>query len=169
MERRCARCGTEKPIDEFAGGTARNRKRDCYCRPCRAEYGREHYLANRQRYIAKAKQRSEARRERNYGLLVAYLFDRPCADCGERDVLVLEFDHLADKEFSIGRAFRDKAWPEILVEIEKCEVVCANCHRRRTAVRGGFARLLAAQHREGPSGNGADPSSRYPPTRTSRV
>jgi len=148
MERGCARCGIEKPIDEFAGATDRNPKRHCYCRPCRADYGRAHYLANRQRYIQKATERTEALCAQNYAQLIPFLLERACADCGERDVLVLEFDHIGDKQFMIGRALREKAWPEILVEIEKCEVVCANCHRRRTAKRGGFARYLTAlRHR----------------------
>jgi hypothetical protein len=134
-----------KALDEFGGGSPTNPKVDCYCRPCRAEYGREHYLANRQHYITKAKQRTEERRDRNYELLVDFLLERPCVDCGERDVLVLEFDHLADKEFTIARGFREKSWPEILTEIQKCDVVCSNCHRRRTLKRGGFARLIAAQ------------------------
>jgi len=144
MRRRCARCGIEKAFDEFAGGTARNSKRDCYCRPCRVEYGRAHYVANRERYIDKAMQRTAALCAQNYGHLIPYLQERQCADCGERDVLVLEFDHVGDEEFMIGRALREKAWADILVEIEKCEVGCANCHRRRTAERGGFARYATA-------------------------
>lgn len=145
MERRCARCGVEKSLQEFGGGSPQNPKRDCYCRPCRAEYGRIHYLANRRHYVEKAKQRNDAVRERNYELLVPFLLARRCVDCGERDVLVLEFDHIVDKSFMIGRALRERSWPQILAEIEKCEVVCANCHRRRTAKRGGFARYVAAR------------------------
>jgi hypothetical protein len=34
----------------------------------------------------------------------------------------------------------DKSWEAILLEIAKCEVVCANCHRRRTLLRGGYRR-----------------------------
>ena len=34
---------------------------------------------------------------------------------------------------------------ELLAEIEKCEVVCANCHRRRTARRGGHFRSINAE------------------------
>jgi hypothetical protein len=34
------------------------------------------------------------------------------------------------------------AWATILAEIEKCEVVCANCHRRRTAARMGYFRAV---------------------------
>ena len=46
--------------------------------------------------------------------------------------MVLEFDHLRDKRFNIGAALPYRNWAELLAEIEKCEVVCANCHRRRT-------------------------------------
>jgi hypothetical protein len=67
--------------------------------------------------------------------LVSYLREHACADCGETDPIVLEFDHLRDKEFGIGTGFRDRAWQSVLDEMAKCDVVCANCHRRRTAKR----------------------------------
>ncbi len=78
-------------------------------------------------------------------MLVEYLRTHPCVDCGEDDVLVLEFDHLEDKLFSIARGFRDRPLQALLDEMAKCEVVCANCHRRRTAARGGFLRAAVAQ------------------------
>jgi hypothetical protein len=59
-----------------------------------------------------------------------------CVDCGEKDPVVLEFDHLdpSTKIFEIGEATR-MGWglERILAEAKKCDVVCANCHRRRTA------------------------------------
>jgi hypothetical protein len=67
--------------------------------------------------------------------LVADLREHPCVDCGERDPIVPELDHLRDKEFGIGKGFRDRAWQSVLDEMAKCDVVCANCHRRRTAKR----------------------------------
>jgi hypothetical protein len=61
------------------------------------------------------------------------------------DPVVLEFDHLRDKKFGIGNGLRDRAWQRVLNEMAKCDVVCANCHGRRTAKRGGFARAVVAQ------------------------
>jgi hypothetical protein len=63
---------------------------------------------------------------------------------------VLEFDHLRDKEFTIGQALPYRNWQSILDEIAKCDVVCANCHRRRTARRKGSPRvfLTAREGRE---------------------
>ncbi len=145
MRRKCARCGVTKALKEFAGVGNKSGKIDCYCRSCRAEYGREHYEANRERYIDLAQRRKDELREINYQLLLKFLRAHPCADCGESDVLVLEFDHVGEKSFGIATALRDRLWPDILVEIGKCDVVCANCHRRRTAQRGGWARFVAAQ------------------------
>ncbi len=102
-----------------------------------------HYALNKERYIRKALVRKERLRAENYRELLHFLKDRACVDCSENDPLVLEFDHVGNKSFAISQALRNKAWAEIRTEIEKCEGVCANCHRKRTAMRGGFARVLA--------------------------
>lgn len=81
--------------------------------------------------------------------MIAHLQAHPCVDCGEGDPVVLDFDHLpgVEKRFEIARAVNSstRAWPAILREIGKCEVVCANCHRRRTAARAGHRRHLLSQ------------------------
>jgi hypothetical protein len=115
---------------------------DTYCRPCRAEYGREHYVANRQRYINQAIARKRARRRERAEFFLEYFAEHPCTDCGETDPVVLEFDHVGAKNFDIGHGFERFGWQRILDEIETCEVVCANCHRRRTCRRAGNWRAV---------------------------
>jgi hypothetical protein len=44
----------------------------------------------------------------------------------------MDFDHLRDKSFNIGESARVKELEQVKKEIEKCELVCANCHRTRT-------------------------------------
>jgi hypothetical protein len=143
--RRCGRCHEEKPLANFAWRRKAKGQRDNYCRQCRAEYKQEHYAANKQRYIDAAARRRRAVVIERVELLLAYLRQHPCADCGETDPVVLEFDHLRDKKFSIAKIWRDHQWQTVLDEMAKCEVVCANCHRRRTARRGGFVRAAVAQ------------------------
>ena len=58
---------------------------------------------------------------------------------------MLEFDHLRDKLFSIGGELSARRWESILAEMEKCDIVCANCHRRRTARRRGSLRAVLTQ------------------------
>ena len=58
----------------------------------------------------------------------------PCADC--RKVFppyVMDFDHRDKdcKQFNIAQMHR-QGWEKIKIEVEKCDVVCANCHRART-------------------------------------
>lgn len=62
----------------------------------------------------------------------------PCADCGNRYPSVcMDFDHLPGhtKSFGVMNRWKDRKWNLILAEIEKCEVVCSNCHRIRTKAR----------------------------------
>ena len=112
------------------------------CRSCRSEYGKEHYAANRQRYVDQARDRKRVLARERSAYLIGFFKDHPCCDCGESDPIVLEFDHIFGKSFNIGSALRYRNWQSILDEIAKCEVVCANCHRRRTARRGGHVRAL---------------------------
>ena len=143
--RRCGRCGQEKPVSQFNWRRQHIGQRDNYCRPCRADYHHEHYLANRQRYIDNAHRRTHAIALERARYIIGYFLTHPCVDCGETDPLVLEFDHLHSKLFNISQALRDRNWQSILDEIAKCEVVCANCHRRRTARQRGHIRAAVAQ------------------------
>lgn len=87
-------------------------------------------------------------REANMQRLYLYLIQHPCTDCGETNPEVLEFDHLPgfEKRFEIGRAVTasTRSWTLILTEIAKCEVVCANCHRKRSNRRSGNYRFRNA-------------------------
>ena len=114
-------------------------------RPCRSAYGKEHYAANRERYIEQARVQKEQLRLERTLYLIEFFKANPCTDCGESDPVVLEFDHLRDKVFDIGTALIQKKWQTILAEIEKCEVVCCNCHRRRTARRRGSVRAILSR------------------------
>ena len=145
--RRCGRCGELKALSEFAWRRKNVGQRHNMCRPCHSAYHREHYLANKQRYVEQARERKRQLRHERTQFLIEFFATHPCADCGETDPVVLEFDHVnaENKRFEIGAALAYRAWETILEEIEKCEVVCANCHRRRTARRRGALRALLTE------------------------
>lgn len=63
--------------------------------------------------------------------------ERGCVDCGYKShSAALEYDHLpgTDKKFCVSLCYH-RTWDEVVDEIAKCEVVCANCHRIRSTER----------------------------------
>jgi hypothetical protein len=154
-EQKCYRCGEVKPADEFAWRRKAKNQRDSFCRPCRAAYKQEHYHANKQTYIARAAESKRRLRLKRTAYLLAFFADHPCSDCGERDPVVLDFDHIGEKTFEIAQALPYRSWKTIVAEMGKCEVVCANCHRRRTAQRRGSVRALLASE-QGADGEAGD-------------
>jgi hypothetical protein len=144
--RTCTLCHRLKPLSEFyfkdrGRGTRRSR-----CRPCVNAYGREHYRRNRDRYLGRAAVNRTRNRNLYADRILRYLLDHPCVDCGENNPLLLDFDHResATKLGNIGELSHRRGWNFILAEIAKCDVRCANCHRRRTAVQFGWSKLAAA-------------------------
>ena len=107
-----------------------------------ARYNKAWYQRNKEAHkrvttLKKAKVIKE-NRER----LWAFLLEHPCADCGELDPIVLEADHIGgDKDNHVSTLVtRGCSWARIERELAKCEIVCANCHRRRTSKRGNHWR-----------------------------
>ena len=135
--RRCSMCHQEKPESEFAFQSIATGKRQDHCRACHAEYRRQHYLKNRDTYIAREVARMAGHRIENRLRIFEYLTSHPCVDCGETDTLVLEFDHRdrSTKRTEVARLATTKPWKVVLEEILKCDVRCGNCHRRRTAIQ----------------------------------
>lgn len=115
-----------------------------YCKSCSNSYHKEHYIRNRAKYIAKHTIYHKKIDAENRVFLVNYLTAHPCVDCGENDIRVLEFDHISEKKHTISHMLADSVrWKLILLEIAKCEVRCANCHKRRTAQQFGWHRHKA--------------------------
>ncbi len=70
--------------------------------------------------------------------LLDFLSTKECIDCGEADPVVLEFDHRNPETKSRGVArflSGHFSWKSVIAEIEKCDIRCANCHRRKTYVQ----------------------------------
>ena len=65
------------------------RSRDSFCRPCRAEYKRKHYLANRERYIGNAHATKRRLRFERTEFLIDCFATHPCFDCGEVDPVAI--------------------------------------------------------------------------------
>lgn len=135
--KRCTRCGITRPLDGFAIKNARTGLRVAWCRECTRVYGREHYRRDRERYLARARARRTQDRPRLREAIAEHLRTHPCVDCGERDILLLDFDHRdpAAKLAPVSRLVSGGSLPALLAEIAKCDVRCAKCHRIRTAAQ----------------------------------
>ena len=62
-----------------------------------------------------------------------------CLDCGFSDLSrpeVFDFDHVEDKTENVATLINKKGWDVLVEELDKCELVCSNCHRTRTKLRG---------------------------------
>jgi len=66
--------------------------------------------------------------------LISHFKDNPCLHCGESNPILLQFDHLRDKKVNISTAVINMWSIERLqCEIDKCQVLCSNCHTLKTA------------------------------------
>lgn len=70
--------------------------------------------------------------------LVRQIKTDPCLDCGRTyHYSIMDFDHVrGEKKYNIASLVSRKAsTTRVISEIEKCDLVCANCHRLRTWLR----------------------------------
>jgi hypothetical protein len=142
----CASCKQELPLSSFRLKQNRGKEtHQAYCIDCNKKYQQQHYLDHKADYLNRSAERRDAYRQDIFLKLRAYLLTHPCVGCGEEDPLVLEFDH-RDRElktFAISAGVRASySWERLLPEIEKCDVRCANCHRRRTAEQFGWMKAV---------------------------
>lgn len=149
----CRKCGTTKPLSDFNRAQRRTDGVQSYCRLCQRVIDKTFYHANEDRRTRTKTIRAAAcLKAQRY--VLDYLLSHPCVDCEETDVVVLDFDHLDDKLYNVSDMISHGfSVTSIQREIAKCEVRCANCHRRMTAKRhGGWWKTLGVE----PVGTAAD-------------
>jgi hypothetical protein len=133
----CGRCKENKSLEKFAWKSKDKGVYQWACRSCQKELRTAHYQANKTEIYSQIKNRQRNLKNKIWN----YKNNHPCVDCGEKDPIVLEFDHLNNKEFEVGHGGQlGYSWERIQKEISKCDVVCRNCHVRRTWKRAGWTR-----------------------------
>jgi len=110
--------------------------RSSYCKKCERNR-RLHYY---DRYKDKDNARTKQKRQDTQIKLFEYLSTHPCVDCGESDIIVLEFDHRDPKSKvdNVSSMPKHFGWNKICEEIKKCDVRCVKCHRLRHAKENGW-------------------------------
>ena len=109
---------------------------------------------DRSSYLIKA---VYARRKKVRGMAVAYKGGR-CERCGyDRCMDALEFHHTCpnEKDFSISSKGYTRSWVRVKAELDKCIMLCANCHRElhaKLAASGRNARVTSRLSQGNPGG-----------------
>ncbi len=129
----CRRCAEMKPAEAFQRRFRGSSVLQSWCRACIAAYNAERHQRLHDTQMVRIRRNQRIYVERNLRLIREYLAEHPCVDCGENDPIVLDFDHIRDKTADVSTLVHNgHPWQRILDEIAKCEVRCANDHRRAT-------------------------------------
>ena len=89
------------------------------------EYRRKHYHKNKESHYI--------RNQKTHDKIKAYsdsVKKDGCKICGEKEICTLDYHHLSDKEENVAKLLRGGSLKKVKEEIEKCVVLCANCHRK---------------------------------------
>lgn len=126
--KKCTICKKELPLTEFA--TRKDRKNLLYqsnCKACQKEYRKKHYEKNKEKYIQKAVKYKQDFRK----WFSEYKSTLSCESCGDSRYWVLDFHHKNpnEKDSEVSQLVTKCSKKLLQEEINKCKVLCANCHR----------------------------------------
>lgn len=146
----CTRCGEEKPIEEFALRNRFTHLRQSHCTDCGGKMRDAWYQNNREEQVKAGMKRRDEYKQILREYVWNYLSTHPCKECGETDPAALEFHHVrGEKVKEVSNILKNGAsLTTLLTEIEKCDVLCANCHRKLTAKEQGWYRKWAKGSKE---------------------
>jgi hypothetical protein len=134
MNKICINCKESFKEDQFPFVPSKKR-RLARCHACKKAYDREYWARTKDRRNERKRENISNSHRRNVQYVLDYLKNHPCEYCNETDPLVLEFDHKdpTTKVNHVSLFMRSRSLKSLKQEISKCRVLCANCHRRKTA------------------------------------
>lgn len=128
MKKICPVCKLEKSDSDFNKNRSRGDGLQRCCRVCQKNYTRNHYTQNHDKYTTNRNNY----RSNTKSVLAEYKKTLKCENCGDDRHYVLDFHHNdpSEKEGNIAHlSHRGWSVDRIMVEIEKCSILCSNCHR----------------------------------------
>lgn len=138
-KKKCSICKAVLPATNEYFGFRKSAKDGFYssCKSCSRNTGKDYNKRKGHIRNERKKPYVAAYRKATRTFLLAYLHRHGCIDCGEKDPIVLDFDHVrGTKQYNVSMmSGSGYSLGKIMEEISKCEVRCSNCHRKRTAVQ----------------------------------
>jgi hypothetical protein len=134
MNKVCGTCKIEKDTSCFSFRNKEKQTTVSICKECNKLYQKKHFQENKEYYKKKARNTKRKSRE----LLNEYKITLKCSRCPENDICCLDFHHLNpdEKEKSIAAAVSSGwSFKRLQLELNKCIVLCSNCHRKEHAAR----------------------------------
>lgn len=119
--KKCNKCGLEKT--EFHKNTS-------YCKECNIVRVKEWAILNKEKITKNSGIYIKAKHFLLKAILDDIKHENGCSFCGENDACCLDFHHIANKSDNVSKLQRDKNVKKICEELNKCIIVCANCHRK---------------------------------------
>ena len=140
--KKCDHCKEPKEDSEFNWKFKSLGIRHNTCRECMSIHQKKYFSGPaHDRHLEQVKERKEIARQVAREYAYNYLLTHPCQECGESDVRVLEFHHVGDKDMAVAYMVSSGYSVErIQAEIDKCTILCANCHRKLTVEERGWFR-----------------------------
>ena len=138
----CPKCQKELDLSNFYMRKTGLRSGEYYekCKNCMKIRGRNYYHANHDRQLKLALKRRHRAYLEKRDFLINFK-NKPCLDCGkEYPFYVMDLDHrdFRTKVENVSRMFtRNWSLDKIKIEAQKCDIVCANCHRIIHCETGG--------------------------------
>lgn len=139
MTKTCTKCHQEKEHKVYTSG-----KVEWICVDCRRIYSNHHYEKAKKAGTRPTQQPDYRRaavtknREKRREMIKEIKESSACMDCGvSYPYWVMDFDHREDetKVATVQKLLKSGPIASVLTEIEKCDLVCSNCHRTRTYLR----------------------------------
>mgnify|MGYP000178526341 CR=1 FL=1 len=143
--KKCTNCKVEKEIISFNKNKSKGDGYNNICKECSKSRSKQYYEENKALHKSNIKLRNKKTIFNNRTNYFNILKQSNCIDCPENNPIVLEFDHRdgVKKIEAVGKMVgAGYSWEVIKKEIEKCDVRCANCHRKRTAKQQGWYKDL---------------------------
>lgn len=129
MTKVCTKCKQELPISEFRWKNKASGKLHSQCKQCQKAQEKIHYQDSKARQLS-VKETAKFQKQRNL-FLIEQARQCGCKKCGETRFYMLDFHHRSPEEKSDNLAHMIKSSSEtnLILELSKCDVLCANCHR----------------------------------------
>lgn len=126
--KQCTKCKQTKQLTDFCKDKKTKDGLHGHCKSCRYIASKKWIEENKEKYCSSMKKHQDRKRK----WYQEYKKTLKCQQCGESHVACLVFHHRNpdEKEFCIGHSFVGKPEKQIKEEITKCDVLCANCHRK---------------------------------------